>query len=108
MPVYEYECKQCGKRHEITQKISDPPIGVCPDCKGEVQRLLSASGLSFKGSGWYITDYARKGKESDSKTSKPESTEKKETAPAPAASSTASTPPPAPPPPAPPAPKTKE
>jgi putative FmdB family regulatory protein len=63
MPVYEYECKQCGKRHEIMQRLADAPLMVCSDCAGEVYRVLSPSGLSFKGEGWYITDYARKGQD---------------------------------------------
>ncbi len=71
MPVYEYECKSCGGRHEVMQRISDAPILACPDCQGEVYRILSPSGLSFKGEGWYITDYARKGKDPDSKKEKP-------------------------------------
>jgi len=63
MPVYEYECKQCGQRHEVMQRLSDSPVTICPECKGEVYRVLSPSGLSFKGEGWYITDYARKGQD---------------------------------------------
>jgi putative FmdB family regulatory protein len=63
MPVYEYECKQCGKRHEIMQRLADTPLTVCRECKGEVYRLISPSGISFKGEGWYITDYARKGQD---------------------------------------------
>ncbi len=72
MPVYEYECKGCSGRHEVMQKMSDTPVTVCPTCCGEVYRIISPSGLSFKGQGWYITDYARKGKE--------DKTEKKESA----------------------------
>jgi len=63
MPVYEYECKKCGHRFELIQKVSDPPPAKCPKCKeGEIQKLLSAAGLQFKGSGWYVTDYSNKGK----------------------------------------------
>jgi putative FmdB family regulatory protein len=78
MPIYEYACKSCGSHHEVMQKISDPQVTVCPSCEGEVYRVISPSGLSFKGAGWYITDYARKGKETESGTK----TEKKEGAPA--------------------------
>jgi putative FmdB family regulatory protein len=67
MPVYEYECKQCGHRHEIMQRLADAPLTVCADCKGEVYRVISPSGISFKGEGWYITDYARKGQDKDGK-----------------------------------------
>jgi len=61
MPLYEYECKKCGKTFEVIQKFSDDPLKKHPDCGGKVERLLSAPGLQFKGTGWYITDYARSG-----------------------------------------------
>lgn len=67
MPLYEYECDACGHRFEVIQKFSDAPIGTCPKCGGTVQKLLSSPAIQFKGSGWYITDYARAGK-SDSAT----------------------------------------
>lgn len=61
MPLYEYECDACGKRFERIQKFSDAPIEVCPNCgKGPVRKLLSSPAIQFKGSGWYITDYAKK------------------------------------------------
>ena len=61
MPLYEYECQACGKRFELIQKFSDPPAEVCRLCAGgPVQRLLSSPAIQFKGSGWYVTDYARK------------------------------------------------
>ena len=59
MPLYEYECARCG-RFERIQKFSDPPLLACPTCGGEVRKLLSAPAIQFKGTGWYITDYARK------------------------------------------------
>jgi putative FmdB family regulatory protein len=59
VPLYEYECARCG-RFERIQKFSDPPLLACPTCGGEVQKLLSAPAIQFKGTGWYITDYARK------------------------------------------------
>ena len=65
MPLYEYECEACGHRFEQIQKFSDPPAGACPVCKGTVRKLMSTSAIQFKGSGWYITDYARKGKGTD-------------------------------------------
>jgi putative FmdB family regulatory protein len=60
MPLHEYECKKCGHRFERIQKFSDPPVKKCPDCGGKVEQLLSAPAVQFKGSGWYVTDYARK------------------------------------------------
>jgi putative FmdB family regulatory protein len=63
MPLYEYECAACGERFEVIQKFSDPPPDVCTKCgKGPVVRLMSSPAIQFKGSGWYITDYAQKGK----------------------------------------------
>ena len=61
MPLYEYRCESCGHQFEVIQKFSDAPIEVCPNCKsGPVVKLLSSPAIQFKGSGWYITDYARK------------------------------------------------
>lgn len=65
MPIYEYECRSCGKRTELLQRMDDPPLANCPDCGGEVKKLLSAPAVQFKGSGWYVTDYAGKGKSPD-------------------------------------------
>ena len=85
MPLYEYKCKKCGHRFEKIQKFSDPPVKKCPECGGAVEQLLSAPAVQFKGSGWYVTDYAKKGSaasaSSDSgseKAEKPDKTEKKE------------------------------
>jgi len=61
MPLYEYQCKKCGHRFEKIQKFSDKPIKKCPECGGAVEQLLSAPAVQFKGSGWYVTDYAKKG-----------------------------------------------
>jgi putative FmdB family regulatory protein len=61
MPLYEYECESCGVRFEVIQKFSDHSVETCRTCGGKVRRLLSAPAIQFKGSGWYITDYARKG-----------------------------------------------
>jgi putative FmdB family regulatory protein len=60
MPLYEYECDACGHRFEVIQKHSDPPIEKCPVCGKTVHKLQSAPAFQFKGSGWYVTDYARK------------------------------------------------
>jgi len=61
MPLYEYECQNEGSRFEVIQKFADPPVETCPNCGGPVRRLLSSPAIQFKGKGWYITDYARKG-----------------------------------------------
>ncbi len=81
MPLYEYRCEKCGKVFEVMQKFSDAPLVSHADCGGHVERLLSTPALQFKGSGWYITDYA-KGSSSDTKSSgdkesKPAATETK-------------------------------
>jgi putative FmdB family regulatory protein len=61
MPLYEYQCDACGERFEAIRKFSDPPLEVCEKCgKGPIQRLVSSPAFQFKGSGWYITDYAKK------------------------------------------------
>ena len=56
MPVYAYECRDCGVRFERRQGFDDPPITVCPECEGEVHRLIQPAGIIFKGSGFYIND----------------------------------------------------
>jgi putative FmdB family regulatory protein len=75
MPLYEYSCNTCGETFEVRQKFSDPPLKVHEGCGGEVERLLSPPALQFKGSGWYVTDYARNGtaKSSEGSESKSES-----------------------------------
>ena len=84
MPLYEYECLKCGTRFEEIQKFSDAPLNKHDGCGGKVRKLLSAPAIQFKGTGWYITDYARAGKtdpdikaaksDSDKKAGKKEST----------------------------------
>jgi putative FmdB family regulatory protein len=66
VPLYEYECGRCG-RFELIRKFSDPLLSVCPTCGDEVQKLLSAPAFQFKGTGWYVTDYARKPSGGDAK-----------------------------------------
>ena len=94
MPLYEYQCESCAHRFERIQKFSDPLVEVCPNCGGSVRKLLSSPAIQFKGAGWYITDYARKGAKNDAgskggESSKGESTDSKSSsdssAPAPAA-----------------------
>jgi putative FmdB family regulatory protein len=76
MPLYEYECKKCGHRFERIQKFSDAMVKKCPDCGGKVEQMISAPAVQFKGSGWYVTDYAKRSGPSSSSESggKPEST----------------------------------
>jgi putative FmdB family regulatory protein len=69
MPLYEYECEACRRRFEIIRKFSDPPVERCEVCGGAVRKLLSSPAIQFKGSGWYITDYARKSEGSSSPSS---------------------------------------
>ena len=70
MPLYEYECDNCQHRFEVIQKFSDAPPAACPKCGGPVQKLASSPAIQFKGSGFYITDYARAGKSDDGKASR--------------------------------------
>jgi putative FmdB family regulatory protein len=60
MPIYEYQCRRCGHRLEAMQRFSDPPRRRCPECGGGLKKLVSAPAFHFKGSGWYVTDYAGK------------------------------------------------
>jgi putative FmdB family regulatory protein len=61
MPIYEYQCQQCDRRFETMQKMSDAPLTTCEVCGGPLKKLVSSPAVQFKGSGWYVTDYARKG-----------------------------------------------
>jgi putative FmdB family regulatory protein len=60
MPLYEYECKKCGHRFEKIQLYSAKMVKKCPECGGQVEQMISAPAVQFKGSGWYVTDYAKK------------------------------------------------
>ena len=73
MPLYEYECKKCHHRFERIQRFSDPHIKKCPDCGGPVEQVVSAPAVQFKGSGWYVTDYAKKSSGTASSSSNGES-----------------------------------
>ena len=99
MPLYEYQCEACAHRFERIQKFSDPPVETCPSCGGKVRKLLSSPAIQFKGSGWYITDYAKKGGDkasSDKADKKAEATSGSETAAPSAADKSSSSPAPAP------------
>ncbi len=87
MPIYEYECRKCHAHIEVFQKISDKPPAKCTKCGGKLERKISAPAIQFKGSGWYVTDYASKTTKGDkpesesvseSKSDKPDKTEKTE------------------------------
>ena len=83
MPLYEYQCMKCKRRTEKIERVVGPHLKKCPHCGGKVERLQSAPSIQFKGSGWYVTDYAGKsgGKESPAeKSDKAEKTESKEAA----------------------------
>jgi len=60
MPLHEYQCDACSHRFEAIQKFSDPPIAICPKCGSSVRKLISSPAFQFKGTGWYVTDYAKK------------------------------------------------
>ena len=80
LPLYEYKCKKCGRRSEKIRKFSDPPLTTCEHCGGELEQLLSSPAIRFKGSGFYINDYARKSSDTSTTSSNESSpvTEKKE------------------------------
>src|SRR5580700_7398730 len=79
MPLYEYECKKCGHRFEKIQKFSDRMVKKCPECGGQVEQMISAPAVQFKGSGWYVTDYAKKSSSQGSSGSSDSSASSKET-----------------------------
>jgi len=87
MPIYEYVCQKCGHHLEVMQKMSDKPLSKCPECKGKLEKIFSQTSFQLKGSGWYVSDYANKGKSEKSdkadkadKPDKADKSEKKETA----------------------------
>ncbi|MEM8962901.1 MAG: zinc ribbon domain-containing protein [Acidobacteriota bacterium] len=80
MPIYEYQCQDCGHRLEAIQRISDAPLVTCPTCGNDsLKKLISAPAFQFKGSGWYVTDYADKNKKSGAGSSSDKSETKKDT-----------------------------
>ncbi len=77
MPLYEYQCEKCGESFEAMQKFSDEPFTTHENCGGPVHRLISAPALQFKGSGWYITDYAKSNSGANGSSGKTDSSESK-------------------------------
>ncbi|MDP2852994.1 MAG: zinc ribbon domain-containing protein [Smithellaceae bacterium] len=74
MPIYEYQCKKCGKQFEAFQGITEPDLKTCKFCKGKVHKMMSLSSFSLKGAGWYATDYAGKKSIATEKKEKTETT----------------------------------
>ncbi len=73
MPIYEYICNDCGKTFEVIQKFSDKPVKKCSHCSGNrVEKVISQSSFVLKGTGWYATDYAKKGTDSKESPAKPD------------------------------------
>ena len=72
MPIYEYVCEKCGHHLEVMQKMSDKPLSRCPNCKGKLEKVISQTSFQLKGSGWYISDYTKRSKESSSTETKTE------------------------------------
>jgi putative FmdB family regulatory protein len=99
MPIYEYKCGTCGEVFELKQKFSDAPLTIHEGCGGPVQRLISAPAIQFKGSGWYITDYAKSGQKASNggdasaapKTDKPATSDSSTSSTSPSTSSSAET-----------------
>jgi putative FmdB family regulatory protein len=79
MPLYDYRCHKCGVTFEVLQKFADEPLQIHDGCGGEVERLISPSALQFKGTGWYVTDYAKGSKSPSNGGSKTESKAEKKT-----------------------------
>ena len=93
MPIYEYRCEKCGNDFEVIQKFSDKPLKSCSKCKGRLAKLISQTSFQLKGSGWYVTDYAKSGKttsKSDESPKPDESSKPKESSKPAAESSTKS------------------
>ena len=90
MPIYAYRCASCGHAKDVLQKVSDPPLTVCPSCGAQAfTKQVTAAGFQLKGSGWYASDYTSRGKaEKPEKSDKANKGEKKEAAPAPATCAT--------------------
>ncbi len=84
MPIYEYVCQKCGHHLEVMQKMSDKPLTRCKKCRGKLEKIFSQTSFQLKGSGWYVSDYAKSGKtdnaDKSDKADKPDKAEKTEKA----------------------------
>jgi putative FmdB family regulatory protein len=80
LPLYEYQCAKCGKRTEKIESVSGPHLKKCPHCGGKVERMVTAPAIQFKGSGWYVTDYAGKSSAKEGATAEASATDKKDSA----------------------------
>jgi len=80
VPLYEYECQKCGRRTEKIEPVAGPHLKKCPHCGGKVERAITAPAIQFKGSGWYVTDYAGKSTAKETAGSEKADGEKKESA----------------------------
>jgi putative FmdB family regulatory protein len=78
VPLYEYQCATCGKRTEKIESLSGPHLKKCPHCGGKLERMVTAPAIQFKGSGWYVTDYAGKSSAKEGATTEAGSTDKKD------------------------------
>jgi putative FmdB family regulatory protein len=79
MPIYEYLCEKCGSHIEVIQKVSDPPLKRCGKCRGKLEKTISRTSFQLRGSGWYVTDYSRKGAKETAATEKTEKVADKKT-----------------------------
>jgi putative FmdB family regulatory protein len=80
MPIYEYQCKACGRRVEVIQKLSDPPLRKCEECSGKLEKLISRAAFQLKGGGWYGDGYSSSsGTDGDAKTAKSDTKDAKDT-----------------------------
>jgi putative FmdB family regulatory protein len=92
MPLYEYECRKCKAHTEVMQKVTDKPLTKCRNCGGRLEKQWSSTSFQFKGSGWYVTDYAGKKTEGKEETKKSDAKEEKKSAATPAAANDKATP----------------
>ena len=80
MPLYEYQCQKCGRKTEKIEKVDGPHLKKCPHCSGKVERMISRTSMQFKGTGWYVTDYASKDSKASSKDAAKPGSDAKESA----------------------------
>jgi len=78
MPIYEYECTECGERFEVVQRINDNPLTTCNRCSGRLRKIISPAGFVLKGSGWYLTDYPSEARKKAMEAERPKEDKRKE------------------------------